>query len=200
MYTDLLDAGYACLRRGNPQAARSRFQYAIESEPQRPQGYFGLALSYLDQRLRQEARRALEAALSRDPAYAPARAYLAIELLKDYDIDGAQEQLDQALQDDPTNLLVHIKYADYYYRLGFYHRSVDMLERGLQEPHGANEHLVAMAQQFLTQARQKSKNIILREPPDPRRLLRLFSWLQPRKSHAVSQGMRPREADTFRLF
>jgi Tfp pilus assembly protein PilF len=192
MYSDLLDTGYACLRRGSPQAARSRFQHAIQSEPQLPQGYFGLAISYLDQRLCQEARQALQSCLQRDPTYAPARAYLAIELLKDYDIDGAQEQLDKALQDDPTNLLVHIKYADYYYRLGFYHRSVEMLEQGLQKPHGANEHLVAMAQQFLIQARQKSKNIILREPPDPRRLLRLFSQLQSRKSHAISQDMQSR--------
>jgi Tfp pilus assembly protein PilF len=192
MYSDLLDTGYACLRRGNPQAACSRFQHAIQSEPQRPQGYFGLALSYLDQRLHQEARQALQSCLQRDPTYAPARAYLAIELLKDYDIDGAQEQLDKALQDDPINLLVHIKYADYYYRLGFYHRSVEMLERGLQKPHGANEHLVTMAQQFVIQARQKSKNIILREPPNPRRFLRLFSQLQSRKSYARSQDMQSR--------
>ncbi len=192
MYADLLDTGYACLRRGDPEAARSRFQHAIDTEPTRPQGYFALAQSYLEQGLRQETRDALETALRIDPTYVPARSYLAIELLKDYDIDGAQRELEQASQDEPANLLVHIKYAEYYYRLGFYNRSVEVLERGLRGPHGANEHIVAMARQFLSESRQKSKNIILREPPDPRRLLRFFSGLRLRKnkhpSHSVQSS------------
>jgi hypothetical protein len=79
-------------------------------------------------------------------------------------------------------LLAHIKYAEYYYRLGFYNRSVELLERGLKGPHGANEHVVAMAKQFLIQARQKSKGIIIREPPDPRHLLRLFDRLRPTRA------------------
>jgi len=189
MYADLLDTGYACLRRGDPEAACSRFQHAINMEPTRPQGYFALAQSYLEQGLRKETRDALEAALRIDPTYVPARSYLAIELLKDYDIDGAQRELEQASQDEPANLLVHIKYADYYYRLGFYNRSVEVLERGLRGPHGANEHIVAMARQFLTESRQKSKNIILREPPDPRRLLRFFSGLRLRKNKHPSHGV-----------
>jgi tetratricopeptide (TPR) repeat protein len=178
MYADLLDKGYACLRRGDPEAAISRFQHAIECEPNRPQAYFALSQAYLDQGLQEETQQALEKALAVDPTYVPARAYLGIELLKRYDLDGAQDALDQALRDEPTNLLAHIKYAEYYYRLGFYHRTVEMLERGLSGPHGANEHVVAMARQFLTQARQKSKGIILREPPDPRRLLDVFARLR----------------------
>jgi Tfp pilus assembly protein PilF len=192
MYADLLDAGYACLRRGDPEAAHSRFQHAIDTEPTRPQGYFALAQSYLEQGLRQETREALESALRVDPTYVPARSYLAIELLKAYDIDGAQQELEHALRDEPANLLVHIKYADYYYRLGFYNRSVEMLERGLRGPHGANEHIVAMARQFLCEARQKSKNIILREPPDPRHLVRFFSrlqfWKRKQASHSVQSS------------
>jgi Tfp pilus assembly protein PilF len=178
-YSDVLDKGYACLRRGDPDAAQSRFQHAIESEPGSPQGYFGLAQAYLEQGLNEEATQALEQALQRDPTYVPARAYLGIQLLKKYDLDGAQQALDQALRDEPTNLLAHIKYAEYYYRLGFYNRSVELLERGLKGPHGANEHIVALARQFLTQARQKSKGIILREPPDPRRLFRFLDRFRP---------------------
>jgi Tfp pilus assembly protein PilF len=188
MYADLLDKGYACLRRGDPEAARSRFQHAIESDPQRPQGYFALAQSYLEQGLGEQTREALEKALAVDPHYAAARAYLAIELLKQYDIDAAQQALDQALLDEPANLLVHIKYADYYYRLGFYHKSVEMLERGLQKPHGANEHIVAMARQFLQQAREKSKNIIIRQPPDPRKLWHVFARLKFLKGKTVQQA------------
>jgi len=123
--------------------------------------------------------RALETALDLDPYYVPARAYLGIELLKRYDLDGAQDALEQALHDEPTNLLAHIKYAEYYYRLGFYHRSVDLLEQGLGKPHGANEHIVQMARTFLTESRQKRKGIILREPPDPRRLFHIFDRLRP---------------------
>jgi Tfp pilus assembly protein PilF len=181
MYTDLLDKGYACLRRGDPEAALSRFQHAVECDPERPQAYFAMAIAYIEQGSDDAVKSSLEAALGVDPAYVPARAYLGIELLKRYDVDAAQRELEQALHDEPTNLLAHIKYAEYYYRLGFYHRAVEQLERGLKGPHGANEHIVAMARQFLTQARQKSKGIILREPPDPRRLLSLFTWLRPAK-------------------
>ena len=192
MYPDPLDAGYACLRRGDPEAARSRFQHAIDTEPTRPQGYFALAQSYLVQGLRQETREALETALRIDPTYVAARAYLAIELLKAYHIDEAQQELEHALRDEPANLLVHIKYADYYYRLGFYNRSVEMLERGLGGPHGANEHIVAMARKFLSESRQKSKNIILRDLPDPRNLSRFFSrlpfWKRKHASHSVQSS------------
>ncbi len=180
MYTDLLDKGYVSLRRGNPDAALIRFQHAAESEPERPQAYFGMAMVYLEQDSSDETVKALEKALSIDPSYIPARAYLGIEYLKRYDIARAEEELERALKDEPTNLVAHIKYAEYYYRLGFYHRSVEILERGLKGPHGANEHVVAMARQFLAQARQKSKNMILREPPDPRLWLRLFARFIPR--------------------
>jgi Tfp pilus assembly protein PilF len=181
MYNELLEKGYACLRRSDPETARIRFQHAIDIDATRPQGYFGLAQAYLEQDLQQQTREALQKALQVDPTYVPARAYLAIELFKAYDLDGAQRELEQALKDEPTNLLVHIKYADYYFRLGFYHRSVEMLERGLHGPHGANEHVVALARQFLTQARAKNKTIILREPPDPRRLLRFLPWFRSTK-------------------
>ncbi|TMB86038.1 MAG: tetratricopeptide repeat protein, partial [Chloroflexi bacterium] len=175
MYTDLLDKGYACLRRGDPDSALIRFRHAAESEPERPQAYFGMAMVYLEKESSDEVVVSLEKALGVDSSYVAARAYLGIEYLKRYDIVKAEEELERALKDEPTNLLAHVKYAEYYYRLGFYNRSVEILERGLKGPHGANEHVVAMARQFLSQARQKSKNIILREPPDPRRWLHFFA-------------------------
>src|SRR6266404_5621144 len=181
MYTDLLDKGYASLRRGDLDTTLIRFRHAAESEPELPQAYFGMAMAYLELDSSDETVDALEKTLSVDPSYIPARAYLGIEYMKRYDIARAEEELERALKDEPTNLLAHLKYAEYYYRLGFYHRSVETLERGLKGPHGANEHIVAMARQFLVQARQKSKNIILREPPDPRRWLRLFARFMPRK-------------------
>lgn len=181
MYTDLLEKGYACLRRGDPDAALIRFRHAAASEPEIPQAYFGMAMVYLEKELSDEVVESLEKALEVDPSYIPARAYLGVEYLKRYDIERAEEELVRALKDEPTNLLAHVKYAEYYYRLGFYNRSVEILERGLKGPHGANEHVVAMARQFLAQSRQKAKNMILREPPDPRRWLRLFVRLIPRK-------------------
>ena len=181
MYTELLDKGYACLRRGDPDSALIRFRHAVESAPERPQAYFGMAMVYLEQESSEEVVVSLEKALGVDPSYVPARAYLGIEYMKRYDIERAEEELVNALKYEPTNLLAHLKYSEYYYRLGFYNRSVEILERGLKGPHGANEHVVGMARQFLVQARQKSKNIILREPPDPRQWLRLFARFIPRK-------------------
>jgi Tfp pilus assembly protein PilF len=179
MYTELLDKGYACLRRGDSDAALIRFRHAAAFEPERPQAYFGMAMVYLEQESSDDVVVSLEKALDVDPAYVPARAYLGVEYLKRYDIERAEEELVCALKYEPTNLLAHLKYSEYYYRLGFYNRSVEILERGLKGPHGANEHVVAMARQFLAQARQKSKNIILREPPDPRQWLRFFARFVP---------------------
>lgn len=192
MYHELLDKGYACLRRGDPDAAKTRFQHAITTDPQRPQAYFGLAQAYIQQvserESSEEAYQALLKALEVDPTYIPARAYLAIEYFKRYQIDDAQQELDRALHDEPTNLLVHIKYAEYFYRLGFYHRSVEMLEKGLQGPHGANEHVVALARQLLVQSKQKSRTIILRQPPDPRPVLHFFARLLPHRSKKMQSS------------
>ena len=133
MYTDLLDKGYASLRRGDPDAALIRFRHAAESEPERPQAYFGMAMVYLEKESSDEVVVSLEKALGVDPSYVAARAYLGIEYLKRYDIVKAEEELERALKDEPTNLLAHLKYAEYYYRLGFYNRSVEVLERGLKQ-------------------------------------------------------------------
>ena len=111
MYTDLLDKGYASLRRGDPDAALIRFRHAAESEPERPQAYFGMAMVYLEQDSNDETVNALEKALSVDPFYIPARAYLGVEYLKRYDIARAEEELERALKDEPTNLPAHLKYA-----------------------------------------------------------------------------------------
>lgn len=168
MSTNLLDSGYAALRRGDPEVALSYFQCAIDQNPDQPQAYFGAAMAYLEQEKTPEAMQSLRDALNVDPAYVSARAYIGILLLGLHDVDGAQCELEQALRDDPTNLLVHIKYAEFYYCLGFYPRAVVLLEQGLKAPHRANEHLVAVARSLLTQSRQKCKGIILRDPPDPR--------------------------------
>jgi tetratricopeptide (TPR) repeat protein len=188
MYMQLLDKGYAALRRGDAEAALRNFQRATEEAPERPQAYFALAQAYIEQGSSEKTLRSLEAALKADPTYAPARAFLGIELFKNYDVSGAEDALEQAFKDEPTNLLVRIKYAEYYYRLGFYPRAVTMLEEGLLVPHGANEHVVAMARKLLTQARQRSKGIIVREPPDPRHWLRLFARLRKKASLEAVAG------------
>src|SRR5690348_14329570 len=113
MYKDLLERGYAALRRGDMEAALRHFQHASEEAPERPQAYFALAQAYLEQEASDKVLRSLETALRVDPKYAQARAYLGMELLKRYDIHGAEDALDQALKDEPNNLLVHIKYAEY---------------------------------------------------------------------------------------
>src|SRR5207248_2625958 len=102
-----------------------RFQQAIDAEPERPQGHLGMAMAYLELGFAEKVMQSLDAALRVDPAYVSARAFRGIELLKRYDLDGAQEELEQALHDEPTNLLVHLKYAEYYYRLGFYPKAVE---------------------------------------------------------------------------
>src|SRR5260370_39846986 len=106
MYTDLIEKGYACLRRGDPGSALIRFQHAAELEPEKPQAYFGQAMAYIERGSSEEVQHSLEAALQTDAAYVPARAYLAIEYLKRYDLEKAQDELELALLYEPTNLLV----------------------------------------------------------------------------------------------
>ena len=198
MYAELLDKGYAFLRRGDPDAALMRFQQACELEPGHPQAHFAQAIAYAALERSEKVVQSLEEALRVDPTYVAARAYLAIEYLKRYEVHRAEDELERALQDEPTNLLVHIKYAEYYYRLGFYHRAVELLEHGLKRPHGADEHIVAMARQLLTQARQKSRNMILREPPDPRRWLHLFPWFHPHKREKQEEHQPPAKLSSAR--
>lgn len=181
MSTNLLDSGYAALRRGDPEVALSYFQCAIDQNPDQPQAYFGTAMAYLEREKTEEAMQSLRDALNVDPAYVSARAYIGILLLGLHDVDGAQRELEQALHDDPTNLLVHIKYAEFYYRLGFYPRAVALLEQGLKAPHRANEHVVAMARSLLIQSRQKCKNIIVHDPPDPRAIFQFLKRLRKKK-------------------
>jgi tetratricopeptide (TPR) repeat protein len=179
--TNLLDSGYAALRRGDPEIALNYFQCAIDQNPDQPQAYFATAMAYLEQEKTEEAMQSLRNALNVDPAYVAARAYIGILLLGLHDVDGAQRELEQALHDDPTNLLVHIKYAEFYYRLGFYPRAVALLEQGLKAPHRANEHVVAMARSLLTQSRQKCKNIIVCDPPDPCAIFQFLKRLRTKK-------------------
>jgi tetratricopeptide (TPR) repeat protein len=179
--TNLLESGYAALRRGDPEVALSYFQCAIDQNPDQPQAYFATAMAYLEQENIEGAMQGLRDALDVDPTYASARAYIGILLFGLHDVEGAQREFEQALHDDPTNLLVHIKYAEFYYRLGFYPRAVALLEQGLKAPHRANEHVVAMAKSLLTQSRQKCKNIIVRDPPDPRALFQFVKWFYNQK-------------------
>src|SRR5260370_39512347 len=97
MYTDLLDKGYACLRRGDPEAALSRFRHAVECHPERPQAYFATAIAYIEQGSDDAVKTSLEAVLGVDAAYDPTRSYLGIELLKRNDVQASQQQLDQPL-------------------------------------------------------------------------------------------------------
>jgi Tfp pilus assembly protein PilF len=187
MYRDVINRGYAYLRRGDPTTAKQQFQQAIELEPGYPQGYFGLAQVHIEQNQSEEAQAMLRQALETDPRYVAARAFLGIERLKCYDLDSAQEELDRALKDEPNDLLVHIKYSEYFYRLGFYDRAVALLETGLSKPHGANEYVVSLARRRLQQAREKARTIILRQPPDPRLLFQSIRRLFSRKKSAQSQ-------------
>jgi len=179
--TNILDSGYAALRRGDPEAALSYFQCAIDQNPDQPQAYFATAMAYLEQEKIDEAMQSLRDALNVDPTYVSARAYIGILLLRLHDVEGAQRELERALCDDATNLLVHIKYAEFYYCLGFYQRAVVLLEQGLKAPHRANEHVVTIARNLLMQARQKCKNIIVRDPPDPCAIFQFVRWFLKKK-------------------
>lgn len=178
MAVKLIEIGYAALRCGDVEGARRNFEQALHSMPDSPQPHLGLAIALLEQDSATEASQQLKAALEIDPDYAIAHAYLGIELLKLQEFEAAEEELEKAVRTAPTNLLVLVKFAEYYYRLGYFPRSIMILEQALKLPYCANEYVVGQARQLQAQARQKCRGMIVRETPDFRYWLCLASHLK----------------------
>lgn len=178
MATDLIDSGYAALRCGDIANALHYFEQALNAMPDSPRPHLALAIALLEQGSPSEANQQLKAALEIDPDYAIAHAYLGIELFKLYEVEAAEDELEMAVQAAPTNLLVLVKFAEYYYRRGFFPRSIMILEQALKLPYCANEYVVGQAKQLLAQARQKCKGMIICETPDFRYWLRLVSHMK----------------------
>lgn len=177
MTDELIDADEASLHCSDTPVSLHHFKQSLKLVPDYPQNHVNLAIALIEHGATNEARWELETVLRTDPRCAVARAYLGIELFKLNEVEAAREELKKAVRLAPTNLLVLVKFAEYYYRLGFFPRSATILEQALQLPYEGNEQIVALAKQSLARARQKCKGLIIRETPDPHFWLRLVDHL-----------------------
>ena len=141
-----------------------------------PDLYVALATLYLRRGGAADARRELEEALALDPECAVAHAYAGGMLLQAGDVAEAQGRLDRAYELAPDDLIVLMKRAEFWLRLGIFENARAELKHGLQDGGGA-PHTRAMAEAMLLAIEKRSRNSFTRQIvalPDVGALKRMF--------------------------
>ena len=127
-----------------------------------PDLHVALATLYLRRGGAVEARRELDMALALDPRHAVAHAYVGGMLIDKGLVAEAQERLDLAVRLAPHDLIVLMKRAEYWLRLGIFSNARAELVHGLQDGGGA-PHVRAMAEAMLTAVEMRSRNSFSRQ-------------------------------------
>lgn len=138
--------------------------------------HVALATLYMRRGGAAEARRELNAALALDPNSAIAHAYVGGMLIDAGRIAEAQDRLDLALRLAPNDLIVLMKRAEYWLRLGILDNARAEIKLGLQDGGGA-PHVRAMAEAMLAAIEKRSRNSFQRQAvalPDLGALKRMF--------------------------
>jgi tetratricopeptide (TPR) repeat protein len=141
-----------------------------------PDLHVALATLYMRRGGAAEARRELDAALALDPRSAVAHAYVGGMLLQAGDAAQAQERLDRAYELAPNDLIVLMKRAEYWLRLGIFEKARAELTQGLRDGGGA-PHVRSMAEAMLLAVEKRSRNAFTRQTvalPDISALKRMF--------------------------
>lgn len=115
---------------GHLDEAIATVQRAIGEDP-RPDLYVALSTLYLRRGDVSLAERELDRAIAIEPDYGVAYAYKAGVCLQRGDVDDAQDLLDRALALAPNDLLVRIKRAEFWLRLGALPNAREELRIGL---------------------------------------------------------------------
>ncbi len=141
-----------------------------------PDLHVALATLYLRRGGGAEAQRELEEALALDPECAVAHAYAGGMLLQAGDVAEAQGRLDLAYQLAPHDLIVLMKRAEFWLRLGIFEKARAELKHGLQDG-GGEPHVRSMAEAMLLSVEKRSRNSFTRQLvalPDFGALKRMF--------------------------
>ena len=147
--------------RGLLAEAIATVQRAI-GEAESPDLHVALATLYMRRGGMAEAQRALDRALALDPRHAVAHAYVGGMRLDAGDAHGAQQRLDIARDLAPDDLIVLMKRAEYWLRLGIFANARAELTHGLRDGGGA-PHVRAMAETMLSAIEQRSRNSFSRQ-------------------------------------
>ncbi|MDP9237802.1 MAG: tetratricopeptide repeat protein [Chloroflexota bacterium] len=173
--------------RGLLDEAIAAVQRAI-GQRETPDLHIALSTLYLRRGGAAEARRALDRALALDPDCAVAHAYIGGMLFHAGRVAEAQERLDLAQTLAPDDLVVIIKRAEYWMRLGILDNARDELRRGLQTCGGAPQ-VRAMAEMMYASVEKKSRGSFVRKTmplPSLKGIKHLFA------RHAEPVGATPR--------
>lgn len=138
--------------------------------------HVALATLYMRRGGAAEARQELDVALALEPNSAIAQAYVGGMLIDAGQIAEAQDRLDLALRLGPNDLIVLMKRAEYWLRLGILDNARAEIKHGLQDGGGA-PHVRAMAETMLAAIEKRSRNSFQRQTvalPDLGALRRMF--------------------------
>lgn len=127
-----------------------------------PDLHVALATLYMRRGGAAEARRELDAALALDADNAVAHAYVGGILLQAGRVDEARERLDLALRLAPNDLIVLMKRAEYWLRLGIFDNARVEITRGLQDGGGA-PYVRVMAETMLLAIEKRSRSSFSRQ-------------------------------------
>jgi Tfp pilus assembly protein PilF len=151
------------LSQGRIARAVESLSAALRESPDDVPARVALATAYLRRREPIAAELQLKRAIELEPSSAVAHALLGSTLLFQFKIDQAREELDTALQIDPSDFTVRLERARFFYRLGFFPNCARELEAGiqLQAPDSAAQYY---AQQLLNDVRVRIRRGFARAP------------------------------------
>ncbi|TAK65691.1 MAG: tetratricopeptide repeat protein, partial [Dehalococcoidia bacterium] len=151
----------ALVERGQLDEAIATLQRAL-SEAETPDLHVAVCTLYLRRGDAAGARRALERAISLDPGCAVAHAYIAGMDLHAGRVADAQDRLDYARDLAPDDLIVRIKRAEYWLRLGIFDNARAELRHALQNGGGSPQNR-AIAEAMFASIEKRSRGSFTRK-------------------------------------
>jgi tetratricopeptide (TPR) repeat protein len=177
-----LDHGLAALSSGDLDRAIPLLASAAEDGSGFTLLAYGTAL--LRRRRYQASIEPLERAVALLPDQGLPLAYLGMARLHALDPVGAREAVERALAIAPESFVVHLKHAEFLFRLGYYREALAAAERALDLTAPDAESL-AFADRLATLARAKAPQAYTRQPGRLPRLT-LPSWMRWSRRPAVA--------------
>ncbi len=151
----------ALVERGQLDEAIAALQRALGAA-ETPELHVAISTLYLRRGDGAGARRALDRALALDPACAVAHAYVAGMDLHAGRVADAQDRLDYARDLAPDDLIVRIKRAEYWLRLGIFDNARAELRHGLQNCGGSPQNR-AIAEAMFASIEKRSRGSFTRK-------------------------------------
>jgi predicted Zn-dependent protease len=179
----------ALVERGQLDEAIATLQRAL-GDAETSDLHVALSTLYLRRGDAAGARRALDRAVALDPGCAVAHAYVAGMDLHAGRVAEAQERLDHARDLAPDDLIVRIKRAEYWLRLGIFDNARAELRHGLQNGGGSPRNR-ALAEALFESVEKRSRGSFTRRTV----ALPTFGAVKKLFRHGAARTSAPAEAE-----